>query len=249
VNYLTLLARFKAMVSSDQRGTRQNGAIDANVFDRDFYQDITAARLEHFKSLGLSVRGKSVIDIGSGVGHLSKSLAELGGDVFCVDGRDANISRLRELYPSRKAAVVDVETDALLHVGEFDVVFCYGLLYHLSDPLGFIRRAAALCREWLIIETCIMDAEEAIVRLVPEEAANHSQALHSMGCRPSSAYVIYCLKLAGLDNVYVPSTMPKHAQFRYQLNNDCADLKHGERIRDIFVASRLPMDSPHLIKR
>ncbi len=246
---MTLLSRIKGLLPGTNQGAKNAGALDTAVFDQGFYQDITAARLEHFKSLGLSVSGKSVVDVGCGVGHLSKILADMGGEVLCVDGRKENIAKLQELYPGRKAMVVDVETDALMELGKFDVVFCYGLLYHLADPLGFIGRAAAICREWLIIETCIMDAEGPVVRLVPEDAANFSQALGSMGCRPSSAYVASCLKLAGMENVYVPSTLPKHAQFRYRLTNDYADLKNGNLMRNIFVASRASIDSLHLLKR
>ena len=223
--------------------------LDTAVFDQAFYRDITAARLEHFKSLGLNIRGKSLVDVGCGIGHLSKALADMGAEVLCVDGRKENIAKLRELYPGRKAQVVDVETDALLELGKFDVVFCYGLLYHLADPLGFIRRAATICRQWLIIETCTMDADDPVVRLVAEDAVNFSQALGSIGCRPSSAYVVFCLKLAGMENVYVPSTPPKHAQFRYRLTNDYTDRKNGNLMRNIFVASRASIDSSHLLKR
>jgi SAM-dependent methyltransferase len=231
--------------NSDARHSR-SPVIDTGVFDEDFYRDITAARLAHFKSLGLSVSGKSVIDIGCGVGHLSDVLEEMGADVTCVDGRAENIARIHELHPKRKTSVVDVETDKLLELGKFDVVFCYGLLYHLADPLGFIRRAGAICRNWLILETCIMDSESLVVQLVSEDDANHSQALHAMGCRPSSAYVAFGLKTAGLEHVYVTNSLPSHAQFRYRLENDCSYVKNGNLMRNIFVASRSSIDSPML---
>ena len=246
---LTTLARLKAIFSRNGGLASQSPIIDTAVFDQKFYADITAARLMHFKSLGLPLSGKTVLDVGAGIGHLSKAIADGGGNVTCVDGREENIAKLRELYPNRKARVVDVETDALLELGMFHVVFCYGLLYHLFDPLGFIRRAAAICGEWLIIETCITDAEGPLVRLVSEHEANHSQAIHAMGCRPSSAYVLFCLKSAGFQNVYVTSTLPDHPQFRYQLRNDGSYLRNGTLMRNIFVASRMPIDSSMLSRR
>jgi hypothetical protein len=142
--------------------------------------------------------------------------------------------------------MVDVETDKLLELGKFDVVFCYGLLYHLSDPLGFIRRAAALCADWLILETCIIDAEAPVVELVPEDDANSSQALHAMGCRPSTAYVAYGLKTAGMEHVYVTKSLPRHPQFQYRLENDFSHRKNGNLMRNIFVGSRNPIASPSL---
>ena len=243
---LKALSTIRNMLSHNGTRTSQPTVIDTTVFDQKFYTDITSARMTHFKSLGLPVSGKTVLDVGAGVGHLSAALAEQGGIVTCVDGREENIAKLRELYPDRNALVIDVETDALTGVGMFDVVFCYGLLYHLFDPLGFIRRVASICREWIIVETCITDAEDRIVRLVSEHEANHSQAIHAMGCRPSSAYVTFCLKSAGFQNVYVTSTLPDHPQFRYQLRNDGSYLRNGTLMRNIFVASRTPIDSPML---
>ena len=243
---MKLVRRIRQLFSDSQNLTSRDPVIDVGVFEEGFYRDITEARVEHFKSLGLGVSGKTVIDIGCGVGHFSRVLDEMGADVTCVDGRPGNIARLLELYPGRKAFVVDVETDKLLDLGKFDVVFCYGLLYHLADPLGFMRRAGAICGNWLILETCIMDSEMPMVRLVPEDDANHSQALHAMGCRPSSAYVAFGLKSAGMKHVYVPRSLPSHAQFQYRLENDISYLKNGNLMRNIFVASRSPLDSPML---
>ncbi|MGA7750585.1 MAG: methyltransferase domain-containing protein [Gallionella sp.] len=209
------------------------------IFDRDFYKEITDARLRHFESLSLPLSGKSVIDVGCGIGRFSTFLAEQGADVFCVDGRVENIEKLRELYPSRKCAVVDVESSELLEHGNFDVVFCYGLLYHLADPYGFIKNASKICKEMMIIETCIMDAADPVVRLVPEDQQNATQALHTMGCRPSPSYVNTCLKLSGFEYIYKPAILPAHTQFDYKLSNDYSYLKQGRLIRDIFIASRI----------
>jgi SAM-dependent methyltransferase len=209
------------------------------IFDQLFYKEITNARLQHLESLTLPLSGKSVIDVGCGIGRLSTFLAEQGADVFCVDGRVDNIEKLRELYPSRKSAVVDVESSDLLAHGNFDVVFCYGLLYHLADPFGFIKNASKICKEMMIIETCIMDATDSVVRLVPEDQQNATQALHPMGCRPSPSYVNTCLRLSGFEFIYKPITLPVHPQFNYKLKNDYSHIKKGHLIRDIFIASRI----------
>ena len=213
------------------------------VFDRGSYKEITDARWRHFEWLSLSLSGKTVIDVGCGIGRFSAVLADQGADVFCVDGRVENIEKLKEFYPSRKCAVVDVESSDLLAHGNFDVVFCYGLLYHLADPFGFIKNASKICKEMMIIETCIMDATDPVVRLVPEDQQNATQALHPMGCRPSSAYVNTCLKLSGFEFIYKPVNLPVHTQFNYKLENDYSHLKQGHLIRDIFIASRIEISS------
>jgi SAM-dependent methyltransferase len=213
------------------------------IFDMDFYKAITDARLQHLESLSLPLSGKSLIDVGCGIGRFSTSLEKQGADVFCVDGRVENIEKLKELYPSRKCAVVDVESSDLLEHGNFDVVFCYGLLYHLSDPYGFIKNASKICGEMMIIETCIMDATDPMVRLVPEDSRNATQSLRPMGCRPSPSYVNTILEESGFEFIYKPVTLPAHPQFKYKLTNDYSYLKQGHLIRDIFIASRIKIST------
>ncbi len=157
---------------------------DVPLFDQPFYREITDARLEHLATLGLPVEGRSVIDVGSGIGRLSEFFAARGCDVLCVDGREDNIAQLRAHYPERRAAVVDVETDELVAHGSFDVVFCYGLLYHLSDPLAFLGRAARICRELMVVETCITDSEERVLFLV-DDPDDPTMSLSRVASRPA----------------------------------------------------------------
>lgn len=244
---MNLFKKLGKVLRQSVNGRSHGAATDAGVFEEGFYRDITEARAAHFRSLDLNVAGKSVIDIGCGIGHFSQMLRQLGADVTCVDGRQENIARLLELYPGSKACVVDAETDALLALGKFDVVFCYGLLYHLADPLGFIKRAVLLSVDWMILETCIMDADTPAVRLVPEDETNNSQALHAMGCRPSSAYVAFGLKSSGMQHVYVPRVLPAHPQFQYRAENDFSYIRNGHLMRNVFVASRAPLKTQILL--
>lgn len=237
-----ILVNLKSLHSAKKRSLAVETS-EEPIFDQQFYKEITSARLQHFESLSLPLKGKTLIDVGSGIGRFSASLETQGADVFCVDGRSENIEKLREFYPSRKCAVVDVESSDLLRHGQFDVVFCYGLLYHLSNPYGFIENASKICKETMIIETCIMDADEPIVRLVPEDQNNVTQSLHPMGCRPSISYVEACLRANGFDFVYKPILPPKHPQFEYKLANDYSHLRQGHLIRAIFIASRTQISS------
>ncbi len=207
------------------------------LFDQGFYRDITAARLEHLAALDLPLAGRSVIDVGCGIGRLSEFFVERGCDVLCVDGRAENIEQLRRLYPERRAAVVDVTTDQLLEHGSFDVVFCYGLLYHLTDPLAFLRSAASICRELMIVETCITDSDQRVAFLV-DDPDDPTMALNRVASRPSPAYVATGLRLAGFEHVYSPASLPRHRDFDYTRRNDLAHLRDGNVMREIFVASR-----------
>lgn len=218
---------------------------DVPLFDQPFYREITEARLEHLATLGLPIEGRSVIDVGSGIGRLSEFFAARGCDVLCVDGREDNIAQLRAHYPERRAAVVDVETDELVAHGSFDVVFCYGLLYHLSDPLAFLGRAATICRELMIVETCITDSEERVLFLV-DDPDDPTMSLSRVASRPSPAYVVASLRLSGFEHVYSPVRLPRHKDFEYERRNDMSHLRDGNAMRDVFVASRAALELPEL---
>ncbi|MED4912159.1 methyltransferase domain-containing protein [Brevibacillus centrosporus] len=217
------------------------------VFDMPGYLEITQARLAHLASMNLHLSGKSIIDVGCGTGRLTEFLLNQGANVFAIDGREDNIQQLRMFYPNVRADVVDLETDELLKYGLFDIVFCYGILYHLSDPLHFIKNAEKLCRDMILIETCITDALEPICKIEVEDGTNNSQSIHHAGSRPSPAYVIFCLKKAGFPFIYAPKEKPAHPQFHYTTQNNYASHQNGHLIREIIIASKNPVNSDQLV--
>lgn len=234
----------KQVLGIEQKPEMRNSY--TNIFDQPFYADITEARLEHFKSLSLPLTGKSVVDVGCGIGRLAEAFDDFNCDVLCVDGRPENIQKLKELYPLSKTAVIDFDSEEFFNLGKFDVVFCYGLLYHLSDPFGFIKKAYNICKEVMVIETCIIDSELPEVLLVEEDQTNETQALQQFGCRPSPSYVIACLKLSGFKYVYQPTNLPDHFQFKYKRKNNHSYIRNGHLIRDIFIASHEVIENDNL---
>lgn len=219
------------------------------AFDTPHYEDVTRCRLNHLRTLDLSVKGKRVLDLGSGIGRLADFFVEHGSDVFCVDARPENIEKLRELYPGRQAAVADLENDDLTRLGSFDIVFCYGLLYHVVDVMGMLKRATAVCREMLLIETCIAPVTMNGLFLVRENPRDVTQAMYGFGSRPTPAYVTTCLELCGFSHIYAPRRMPDHVQFQYPMLKNPARWNRERVTRDIFIATRQPLDNPNLVLR
>jgi len=127
---MRLFKRFIDRIGGSKAAEDNNRFGHLPDFDRPSYVDVTEARLAHLRSLNLPIAGKTVIDLGCGIGRLSEFFVEQGCDVFCVDGREDNIQQLKKLYPNRKTAIVDLETEDISKYGTFDIVFCYGILYH-----------------------------------------------------------------------------------------------------------------------
>ena len=240
-----LLLRDETELPPEQRPHYQPG----RAFDVPHYEDVTRCRLEHLRLMNLPVSGKRVLDLGAGIGRLAEFFAEQGCDVFCVDARPENIQKLRELYPDRKSAVVDLEKDDLKTLGEFEIVFCYGLLYHVVDVLGTLRRASAVCREMMLIETCVAPIHANALFLVQENPRDVTQAMCGFGSRPSPAYVTTCLELCGFAHVYAPRKLPDHPQFQYKMLENAGRWRREPNTRDIFIASRQPLDNENLVLR
>lgn len=60
-----------------------------------------------------------------------------------------------------------------------------GLLYHLENPIAALRNMAAVCDEFLLIETIICDHSLPVL-LLDDETKTYSQGLRGLGCRPTA---------------------------------------------------------------
>jgi tetraacyldisaccharide-1-P 4'-kinase len=105
-----------------------------------------------------------------------------------------------------------------------------------------------MCRELMVIETCTTDAVDPVVFLL-RDVDDPTMSIHAMASRPSPSYVVAALRSAGFDHVYSPTELPDHEDFRYERLNDLAYERDGHNLRQIFVASRSPLDNPRLLPR
>jgi SAM-dependent methyltransferase len=215
-------------------------------FDTDDAKRINEARLEHLAGLGLPLESRRVLDVGSGPGHLAQFFVERGCDVISTDARAENIDRMRMLYPTHHGEVADVEDFDFSRFGSFDIVFCYGLLYHLENPVRALRNIAAVCDDLLLLETMITDSPAPILRL-EDEYLSANQALRGIAHRPSPAWVGMALNRIGFDHVLIAREPPHHPDYRFEAEDDAATARDGHLLRAIFVASRSRLDNDRLV--
>jgi SAM-dependent methyltransferase len=218
----------------------------AIVFDDQVASDINAARLQWLEAVDLPVAGKRVLDAGCGVGHFGPFYLCRGCSVTGLDGRAENIAILRERHPRIDGRVGDLQTIDLSTLGDFDVVHCFGLLYHLDSPVAALRNMHAVCRELLVLETMVCDSSRPLVVLADEDKSVN-QALEGLGCRPSPSFVALALNRIGFRCVYGTNDPPHHPDFQIAWNDDLAVSRAGANLRCIFVASREPIDRPLLV--
>jgi hypothetical protein len=151
----------------------------------------------------------------SGVGHLAQYFVRKGCEVLCIDGREANVASLRQRYPGLHAMVANVESYPLAKLVVFDIVFCYGLLYHGKNPIATLRNMESICGSLLLLKT-VVDSVLALLRM-NEETASCNQALGGLGCRPAPDYGVLVLSPIGFPWIYMPVYPPNYPDFRVQV--------------------------------
>jgi SAM-dependent methyltransferase len=208
-------------------------------FDTDAALQINEARLTHLASLELPLDGRRVLEVGAGVGRLTGFFVNRGCSVVVTEARLENVAELHRRLPTVDAREADVE-ESLEGLGRFDVVFCYGLLYHLESPLRALRNMAAVCDDLLLIETMVCDSRDAVLRL-EDETKSVNQALRGLAHRPSPSYLAIALNRVGFDHVYAATDPPDHPDYRFSWLDNMDTGRNGALLRGVFVASRTPL--------
>lgn len=72
------------------------------TFRAQHYLTINQARMAHLKSLGLFIRGKTILELGAGIGDITKALIEMGSaKVTRVESRPENCAVMEREMPER----------------------------------------------------------------------------------------------------------------------------------------------------
>lgn len=151
-----------------------------------------AACVDHYGGRDF-FRGKTVLELGCGFGHIGAALVEMGADVSFTDGRPEHIAEVRKRYPTAKAGVFDA--DGPWFLGRYDVILHQGLLYHLRRWEGSLEDALAHC-DHLILESEVCDSDDPLLVRTRGETG-YDQSIHETGTHPSPAAVEAVLTKAG----------------------------------------------------
>ena len=164
--------------------------------------------------------------------------------ILSTEGRETNVEEHRRRYPHRKVELADLnKSGSHDRFGEFDIVFCYGTLYYLSNPALAIKDLSEACRSLLLLETCVYPIDNGKINLIKEPESALDQSIEGIGCRPARNWVLSELR-KHFPFAYVTATQPDHSDF--PLNWPV--LQKKRLTRSVFIASRKPLEIPMLLQ-
>ena len=209
-------------------------------FHSTHYLRHNARRLEHLASLRIPLAGMSILEVGAGIGDHSHYYIDRGCRITITEARLENIKFLRKRYPGSNIQFLDMEHPTPVNDSPFDVVHCYGLLYHLGKPEQALSFLSKNTNKMLFIETCVSFGEKEEINIIKEQRTNTTQAFSGIGCRPTRTWLFK--RLQGLfEYVYIPKTQPNHEEFPIDWS---APERHRANLqRAVFIASRKQLDN------
>jgi FkbM family methyltransferase len=211
--------------------------IHLTPFDQKEYRQLIEARGETIRravtGLKSALKLSNAVDAGCGVGFFSQTLAECGLNVCGFDGREENVAEARRRFPNIPFEEGNIEERAILQLGRFDLVLCFGVLYHLENPMLAVRNLRGLTEKCLLLESMCLQEEKASM-LLREEPCQDDQGLTEVACYPSEEGLVKMLYRSGFGMVYRVIPLPDHEDFR-------ETAEHARR-RTVLLASTTAID-------
>lgn len=156
--------------------------------------------------LGGSLQGKRVLDLGCNAGYWSLAAIEAGADfVLGVDGRQMHIDQSRLVFEAKgidpvkydflRANIFSVDYS---RYAAFDVVLCFGLLYHVSRPVELFEVISAINSDMLIVDTEVTPMPGSWIRVRLEGLDEPRNAVdHEMIFCPTRRVVLELARTSG----------------------------------------------------
>lgn len=98
---------------------------------------------ERFLSLGLSLEGKKVLDVGAGNGYYAfRMLGERAREVICLEPNLTHVIQflsINHFLKKEEVKVIPKRLEQLTPEPNFDIIFSMGVLYHQRNPSDHIK--------------------------------------------------------------------------------------------------------------
>lgn len=133
------------------------------------YDPTSDARMIMFESKAGPLVGKRILELGPLEGGHTVQLARKGAFVVAIEGHEANYRRclfVEEFFHLEKVEFVlaDLRTVNFNPLGQFDLIFNVGVLYHLDEPWKLLKSLRNVATRMFISTHCAgIDKIDAVV--------------------------------------------------------------------------------------
>ena len=180
-----------------------------------------------------NLKGRRVLDVGSGNGYFALRMASKGAKVFAVDPHLLYLMQFESLMhfvQNRPCAwVLPVPFEQLpIELHRFDTVFSMGVLYHRKSPFDHLQRLrdALASGGQLVLETIIIDGGVGKV-LVPD---NRYAKMNNVWFLPSTEELVRWMRRCSFCEIKVVDVAP--TTFTEQRQTDWARFQSLEDFLD-----------------
>lgn len=181
----------------------------------------------------------SAVDLACHQGYFAHQLAQRGfAPVLGIDARPSHVADAELIaraygHDQLSFLVSDVHDLPRRQLPAADLVLCFGLLYHLENPIGALRVARSLCRDLLVVETQVAPGLTGVVdwgsyqfvramhgsfALIDETGETHGPEASTLGLclAPSVDALCHVLSRLGfVDIALVPPPEDGYEQLRF----------------------------------
>lgn len=142
---------------------------------------------------GMDLSGLKVLDLACLEGYSAIEFARRGATSIGIDIRPGHLHKARALASALSLDNVSFVEDDVRNVtaakyGEFDIVICSGILYHLDTPdvFHFVRNIAGCCRRLMVIDTSFAMQSDRTVEFDGMEYHGRDAPEHNPGDDPET---------------------------------------------------------------
>jgi hypothetical protein len=200
------------------------------------YHYLNECRWRILLQSGLSFHGKTIFEPGAGIGDQTQWLLSQGvKEIIVSDGRPENVGIIRKRFlDESRVTVVQRDLEAFLtqssNVFQTDIVFLWGVYYHIHDPYPEFKILRQLSKISPII---VFDYLESLTELSWVQEYNYDD--------PSASISKKSLRLSRSDLVQGLLQIYNHVYFpKTQL--DIIDPSNIATPRRIVIASQSPLN-------
>lgn len=111
---------------------------------------------------GGTLKGKRILDVACNCGGFSIEAAKLGADyVLGIDIvehyiKQANFIKSVLNFNQIDFKCMDMNDMTPSTMGKFDITFCFGILYHMDNPILSMQRLSSVTKHIMLVDTSIM---------------------------------------------------------------------------------------------